>query len=399
MHRRFAHNALLCAGMTVLALAIGPGDAFAQVLDNTTFDTDVSGWTPATSSTLAWDPFDADASPTSGSALVTNLSDTEVDSTGSLQCTDSIVETSTYAIRAEVYIPSGQSTSGLANIVVLWYAEPGCSVLLDLAISSSALTSTPDVWLPVSGWLAAPAGSQSAGIWLDVLKVENTGSLAAHFDNVRFAEAISADGFESGDTSAWSETVGLPGLISFISLQVTPGSLPPTGGILSLLALVKDGAGRGVPNAPVNFTTQAGTLDSGGALVYTDSNGNAHDLLTVTAADIDALGANTFAVRAHTVDFSGSPIEATFLVRIQTGAPIADFIFSVNGLTVTFLNQSTGDPPLSYFWDFGDGSSPPYRFDPNPVHTYLGPGTYVVTLTVTNSLGVDWIAKSVTVSQ
>jgi len=91
MHSGLTHHSLLCVGMTVLALAIGPGNSFAQVLDNTTFDTDVSGWTPTADSTLAWDPLDAQADPTSGSALVTNLSNTEVDPIGSYQCTGGIL--------------------------------------------------------------------------------------------------------------------------------------------------------------------------------------------------------------------------------------------------------------------------------------------------------------------
>jgi hypothetical protein len=386
-------------GITVFALVIGPGDSFSQVLDNTTFDTDVSGWTPAADSTLAWDPLDARADPTSGSALVTNLSNTEVDSTGSYQCTDGILEASTYAISAEAYIPCGQTESGLANIVVFWYAEPGCSTLLDLAVSTNVLTTTPDLWLPVSGWLTAPAGSQSARIRLNVLKVEDTGSLVAHFDNVSFAEGVFTDGFESGDSSAWSDTVCPPGLISFISLQVTPGMVPPSGGNLSLLALVKDDVGQGVANAPVNFLTEAGTLGSGGALLYTDSHGQASDTLTVTQADIDALARRTFVVRAQTVDSATHAIEASFIVHIQTGAPIADFTFVATGLSVQFQNQSTGDQPLSYLWDFGDQTTPPNQTLASPTHVYNTAGTYNVRLTVTNAVGTDSVIQQVTVSQ
>ena len=49
----------------------------------------------------------------------------------------------------------------------------------------------------------------------------------------------------------------------------------------------------------------------------------------------------------------------------------------------TFLDASTGTP-TSWLWDFGDGST---STDQNPTHTYLFPGTYVVTLTVTNANG------------
>jgi len=52
-------------------------------------------------------------------------------------------------------------------------------------------------------------------------------------------------------------------------------------------------------------------------------------------------------------------------------------------LTVTFTDSSTGDI-TSWHWDFGDGSSSTLK---NPVHTYPGPGTYTVNLTVTGPGG------------
>jgi len=192
--------------------------------------------------------------------------------------------------------------------------------------------------------------------------------------------------------------VGIRGLITSISLQVTPGSVARTGGTLELLALVKDDVGFGVAGAPVNFNTDAGSLASGGAVISANGGGQARDTLTVTAADIDALGTRTFNVRAETVDFSGATLQTVFQVRVQTGAPIADFSFSPTLLTVSFLNASTGDPVLNYSWDFGDGSNPPYRFDKDPSHTYSVPDTYNVTLTVTNEIGTDSVQKPVTVS-
>lgn len=58
-------------------------------------------------------------------------------------------------------------------------------------------------------------------------------------------------------------------------------------------------------------------------------------------------------------------------------------------LTVTFEDTSTDFPPdlpRSWLWDFGDGGS---STDQNPTHTYTVPGTYDVTLTVTDPAGSD----------
>ena len=77
------------------------------------------------------------------------------------------------------------------------------------------------------------------------------------------------------------------------------------------------------------------------------------------------------------------------------GCPSAGFIYTTVGRTVTFLNQSTGTQPLSYSWDFGDGT--PISTQENPQHTYSADGTYQVRLVVSNSLGTDTVTKSVTV--
>ncbi|HVP93553.1 MAG TPA: PKD domain-containing protein [Methanoregulaceae archaeon] len=51
--------------------------------------------------------------------------------------------------------------------------------------------------------------------------------------------------------------------------------------------------------------------------------------------------------------------------------------------TVEFLDRSSG-PPTSWYWDFGDGGTSTLQ---NPVHTYSGPGVYLVSLNVSNEAG------------
>lgn len=59
-------------------------------------------------------------------------------------------------------------------------------------------------------------------------------------------------------------------------------------------------------------------------------------------------------------------------------------------LAIWFNGSSSYDPEwmsLTYNWDFGDGS--PISSIPNPTHFYGNPGTYTVTLTVTDELGAQ----------
>jgi PKD repeat protein len=64
-----------------------------------------------------------------------------------------------------------------------------------------------------------------------------------------------------------------------------------------------------------------------------------------------------------------------------TGTPTSGFA----PLTVDFTDQSSGSP-TSWSWVFGDGGTSSAQ---NPSHQYTNPGTYTVTLTVSNAYGSD----------
>ena len=58
----------------------------------------------------------------------------------------------------------------------------------------------------------------------------------------------------------------------------------------------------------------------------------------------------------------------------------ADIMEGPAPLTVNFTSESTGNI-IGYFWDFGDEIT---SSEQNPLHTYMEPGTYSVSLTVFN---------------
>lgn len=77
-------------------------------------------------------------------------------------------------------------------------------------------------------------------------------------------------------------------------------------------------------------------------------------------------------------------------ITIQGGGGgncLASFGYQVNGMTAQFTNRSIGSSPanpLSYSWDFGDGT--PTSNAMNPSHTYANNGGYIVCLTITDML-------------
>jgi PKD repeat protein len=66
------------------------------------------------------------------------------------------------------------------------------------------------------------------------------------------------------------------------------------------------------------------------------------------------------------------------------------------GETVSFTTDAEGDSPISYMWDFGDGST---GSGADATHTYDDPGTYTVELTASNEAGEDTRTLTMTVER
>jgi len=82
-----------------------------------------------------------------------------------------------------------------------------------------------------------------------------------------------------------------------------------------------------------------------------------------------------------------------FATSLVTGSvPGPDFSWVDSGLVFTFTNETSGTPPLTYVWDFGDGIT---STEVSPVHEYTFPGNYPVTLTATDLCGSDAKSHSV----
>lgn len=80
-------------------------------------------------------------------------------------------------------------------------------------------------------------------------------------------------------------------------------------------------------------------------------------------------------------------------LTMQPGAPLnASFTYLPYAMQVAFFNYTVG---VTRTWDFGDGT---VLTAPYPVHTYAGPGTYIVTLTVFNGTCASTSAQTIVIS-
>ncbi|MBZ0279589.1 MAG: PKD domain-containing protein [Anaerolineae bacterium] len=108
----------------------------------------------------------------------------------------------------------------------------------------------------------------------------------------------------------------------------------------------------------------------------------------------------TYTVKLIVTGPGGSNEAQTTITATQPiAAPVASFtVVPTSGtapLNVQFTNQSTGES-LSYVWNFGD--STPNSTEINPLHSFVTPGSYTVTLTVSNSAGSTNASTVITVN-
>lgn len=100
----------------------------------------------------------------------------------------------------------------------------------------------------------------------------------------------------------------------------------------------------------------------------------------VLVAMIVALVASTTAAA-----LAVEPLSATFSSDAMTGAA---------PLTVHFTDQSAGSP-TEWHWNFGDDT---YSTRQDPTHTFQTPGTYNVTLTITDGYESSTTSSEITVT-
>ncbi|SHL12754.1 gliding motility-associated C-terminal domain-containing protein [Chitinophaga jiangningensis] len=217
-------------------------------------------------------------------------------------------------------------------------------------------------------------------------------------------------GNTTGATYTWTNNntaIGLPATGSGSTINsftpVNSGSAATTAKIIVMASfggcITKDSFNITVNPLPgagftINNPTQCIT---GNSFVFTNSTNTGTylwdfgDGTTATAiSPTHVYGATgTFNVKVVHTEPSGCKDSAFRTVNV-TPAPVANFIYSIISQNVNntfqFTDASIVDAgeSVSWFWDFGDGST---STEINPVHTYMQSGNYTVTLTVTGNNG------------
>jgi hypothetical protein len=174
----------LWSSLVVAVIAIAAPAAAQNMLTNNSFPANVAGWALDGSASVAWNSLDADGSPASGSALVTNSSPGASNGAGMYQCAGAVIAGNSYDYGGRILIPSGQLTTGDAQVGLRFLDGAGCT--------GNTVGSQPRIQVGTTGsWQTAtstgnvaPAGAVSVLFLAFPSKVEAGGTLQAHFDNL-----------------------------------------------------------------------------------------------------------------------------------------------------------------------------------------------------------------------
>lgn len=165
---------------------------------------------------------------------------------------------------------------------------------------------------------------------------------------------------------------------TLFTVVANPSSIPLNGAsTIEVRALEPSG----VPvreGTEVSFHADLGRIEE---TAQTDQRGVAR--ATLVAGDIPGTAKVTVTSGVST---------ASIEVAIESRRPIADFDCTAAERTVSFTDESTGDP-TSWLWEFGDGRTSSER---EPTHVYRRDGTYTVRLTVSNAAGEDSLTRFIT---
>jgi PKD repeat protein len=188
--------------------------------------------------------------------------------------------------------------------------------------------------------------------------------------------------------------IGPGGSSQQVTVSASPDRLPHDGASQSVVTVtMRNELGQPVSGARMGLSASSGTLSH--VDVVTNASGQASFIVTAPALSTPAAKVSIFVTpfgsdadsaltRTVVIDLTGTlnatAPSASFAVATVTPAAGVPTAFDASATT----DEGSSCGGCTYSWTFGDGGSGSGRL---VTHTYAAPGTFVVTLTVTDTAG------------
>ena len=167
-----------------------------------------------------------------------------------------------------------------------------------------------------------------------------------------------------------------------VSVRTEPSTIPQSGGTVTVIGLLIDAAGGGLPGTLINFTVDGGNLSASAAT--TDANGEAR--VTLTTNRTTKVNANAGSVKA--LEFLLTALaNPTVTISSCTDKPAVGV--AVNCTIKPALTPVTALSNVTVNWGDGTGEQPLGAIGGDTVasHTYTSAATYTVTTTAIDQNG------------
>ncbi len=214
------------------------------------------------------------------------------------------------------------------------------------------------------------------------------------------ATALAGTGCTTNEVEA-PPLMGPSELALSVAVTATPDIVTEDGASQSVIDIfARDENAQPRANVQVRVTVDQGRLSA--STVSTGGNGRVSVTFTAPVTQFpgfDAGNVATVSVTPISNNFANAITRQVFIRLVPPaviqipGSPVAAFAFGPPNPKVgdqVLLDASASFDPngtiVSYEWDFGDGDV--HGFGRNQDHDYTAPGTYFVTLTVTDDSGL-----------
>ena len=321
------------------------------------------------------------------------------------------------AVSVEAWVKTANRYARGGRIIGLGDSATGTSVIRDRVLYLDNTGRVNFSVLTDQRFTARSSATVTNGQWHHVVGTYSGGTLSVYVDGVLSGQANNVPAprqylgywrIGADSTVGFANRPSNQSIVGSVDeVAVYPTALP----LARIQAHRLAGVGQAQNELPVAAFTSSvtglgvavdasGSSDSDGTIAsYAWTFGDGATGSGATATHMYATGGSYDVTLTVTDDKGATATKTSSLTVAAPQAPVAAFTSAVTGLGVALDASGSRDPDgtiASYAWTFGDGAA---STGVNATHTYATPGSYDVTLTVTDDSGATaTTTESVTVA-